>query len=98
MDVALLSLGYKLGLNPKETRNKFSKLAEIPFESEKRFAATLNKIDNGATLVVKGAVETVLSFCSHMDSPSGRNRWMWIISTMRHWSWRKKATGSRAGL
>lgn len=72
MDVALLSLGYKLGLNPKETRNKFSKLAEIPFESEKRFAATLNKIDNGATLVVKGAVETVLSFCSHMDSPSGK--------------------------
>ncbi|NPV77091.1 MAG: HAD-IC family P-type ATPase [Anaerolineae bacterium] len=66
MDVALLALGYKLKLNPKNIHEKYPKLDEIPFESEKRYAAVVNQVDGEIRITVKGAVETVLSFCDQM--------------------------------
>ena len=71
MDVALLALGYKLGLVPGTVREHHPVLAEIPFESERRYAASLNQMDDGAVLIVKGAVETVLAFCDDMETASG---------------------------
>jgi magnesium-transporting ATPase (P-type) len=71
MDVALLALGYKVGLEPDTVREKHPAQAEIPFESEKRYAATLNQVDDGAVLIVKGAVETVLDFCDEMATAEG---------------------------
>jgi len=72
MDVALLSMGYKLGLNPGQIRQQNAVITEIPFESEKRYAATLAKTTGGGILITKGAVETITSFCSHMQSGSGQ--------------------------
>lgn len=72
MDVALLALAHKIGLNPGEIQKQHQKLDEIPFESEKRYAATLHRLDDQDNLlVVKGAVETVLSFCSSMQTGEG---------------------------
>ncbi len=71
MDVALLALGYKLGLNPAEVRERHPALVAIPFESEKRYAATINRTDDGPRVVVKGAVETVLAFCTQMQTAQG---------------------------
>ncbi len=71
MDVALLAFAYKLGLGPDALRKQYEKLAEIPFESEKRFAATLHRNEDKAILVVKGAVETIMDFCSQMDTSGG---------------------------
>lgn len=71
MDVALLAFAMKAGLAPAQVRQQSPTLAEIPFESEKRYAATLNSLDEEQVMVVKGAVETVLSFCSQMETSSG---------------------------
>jgi magnesium-transporting ATPase (P-type) len=71
MDIALLSLGYKLGLEPKSVRGQYPKLAEIPFESEKRYAATINQMGEENKLIIKGAVENVLSFCTTMLTRQG---------------------------
>ena len=71
MDIALLSLSYKLGLKPAEVRLRHTRLAELPFESEKRFSASLIESDSGGELIVKGAVETVLTFCSHLRTSQG---------------------------
>ncbi len=71
MDVALLALVYKLGYQPEEIRNRYLKIAEIPFESEKRYAAVLNAREKGALLSVKGAVENVLAFCDSMETARG---------------------------
>ena len=72
MDIALLSLGYKLNFNPASLRVEYKKLAEIPFESEKRYAATLNQIDvDEAVVVIKGATETVLRFCTNVATVEG---------------------------
>ncbi len=71
MDVALLALSRKLGLDPQAVRADHPALAEIPFEPEQRFAASLNQDGDGAVLVVKGAAETVLPFCARMHTPGG---------------------------
>lgn len=71
MDVALLALGYKVGLDPALVREQHPALATIPFESEKRYAATLNRADGAARVIVKGAVETVLPFCTEMETADG---------------------------
>ncbi len=71
MDVAFLALGYKVGLQPAQVRQQAPALAEIPFESEKRYSATLNQMEGETVLVVKGAVETLLAYCSHMQTAAG---------------------------
>jgi P-type Ca2+ transporter type 2C len=71
MDVAFLSMAYKVGLDPKETRKLYPAVAELPFESEKRFAASLNRINGDCTLIVKGAMEVVVGFCSQMQTTQG---------------------------
>jgi len=72
VDIALLALGYKLGLDPNRLRNALDVLGEIPFESENRYSALLYRNASGAALVAKGAVETLLSFCDTMVMEDGR--------------------------
>ncbi|MBC7076561.1 MAG: HAD-IC family P-type ATPase [Syntrophomonadaceae bacterium] len=72
MDVALLALGYKLGLNPHEIRSQVKSLKEIPFESERRYAAYFyNDEDHGVKVAVKGAPEAILPFCNTMYTREG---------------------------
>ncbi len=66
IDIALLGMGYKLGINPEELRIKFPLADKIPYESEKKFSAAFCT-KNGQTVIgAKGAVETILGFCNYM--------------------------------
>jgi magnesium-transporting ATPase (P-type) len=47
------------------------RVAEIPFEPEHRFAATLHRAGGALHVAVKGAGERVLAMCSHMATPAG---------------------------
>ncbi|MBE7543096.1 MAG: HAD-IC family P-type ATPase [Bryobacteraceae bacterium] len=71
IDVALLSLGYKMKFDPAAERASAKILGEIPFESEKRYAATAIAEGGGAWVVVKGAVENVLACCTAMQTGGG---------------------------
>ncbi len=48
MDVALLALGYKLGLTPREVRAQVELLGAIPFESERRYSAQAYRPGRGS--------------------------------------------------
>lgn len=63
VDVALLALAYKAGLEPDALRRTTNFVAEIPFESERKFAAKAYQSAGRMHVAVKGAVETVLTFC-----------------------------------
>ncbi|HRU39718.1 MAG TPA: HAD-IC family P-type ATPase, partial [Candidatus Goldiibacteriota bacterium] len=65
MDIAFLSLAYKAGINYKEIQASFVSAGEIPYESEKKFAAKFYKKDGKLYAAVKGAVETVSGFCAY---------------------------------
>lgn len=62
-DVALLSLAMKAGLEPESVAEAHPLVARIPFEPERRYAASYHTDGSGALLCVKGAPERVLDLC-----------------------------------
>jgi magnesium-transporting ATPase (P-type) len=64
MDVALLGMGYKYGCTSEEVIAAFPILQKIPYESERKFSGAFYQANNQTELAVKGAVETILDFCS----------------------------------
>ena len=61
---ALLSLAIKAGLDLDAEKANWPRVDSIPFESERRFMATLNKgADGQAVIYVKGAPERLLAIC-----------------------------------
>lgn len=71
MDVALLGLSYKLNLPPEQLQAERPTLASIPYESDKKYAATLYREGDGHFLVAKGAVETIVEFCNGVATATG---------------------------
>ncbi len=71
VDVALLVLAQKVDLPPAGVQAQHRTVATIPFESERMFAASLNRVDNATVIFVKGASETVLPMCDSMAKADG---------------------------
>ena len=67
IDVALLSMSYKLGINPGKWLKEESPLGKIPYESVRKFSASFYKINGTVFIGIKGAVETILDFCTTMS-------------------------------
>lgn len=72
LDISLLVLAHKLGHENTTISNGFRKIAEIPFESENQYSATLHQCSEGQIISVKGALERLLPMCSNMQTPSGK--------------------------
>jgi len=68
MDVALLALGYKLGLDPVAIRKETVFVGEIPFESERKYAAAFYRQADHIAVAVKGAGEAVFRFSKTMET------------------------------
>ncbi len=66
VDVALLALGHKLGLDPTGLKRSVNVLGRIPFESERKFAALCYEEPRNNNIAVKGAVEEILARCDTM--------------------------------
>ncbi len=70
MDIALLGMCHKAGVNPETIRESHSVVDKIPYESEKKFSAAFCEKNGTVHIGVKGAVETILDFCSKMNTGS----------------------------
>jgi Ca2+-transporting ATPase len=72
MDVALLALAVKLGIDPDEVRSEIHPAARVPYEPELRYAAVYYRDPAGRLRVAaKGALETLLPFCTAMRTSEG---------------------------
>jgi calcium-translocating P-type ATPase len=70
---ALYPFAEKLGLKREDARAAYPRIDVIPFESEHRFMATLNKTpEGGEILLVKGAPEAILDHCDRQESADGK--------------------------
>jgi P-type Ca2+ transporter type 2C len=65
---SLITLAYKAGLNDFKPK----RIDDIPFESEHKYMATLNQIDDSRYVFLKGAPEAVLDMCSKQVSADGK--------------------------
>jgi magnesium-transporting ATPase (P-type) len=67
-DIALLSLAHKLGREREVVLDQCPQVNQLPFEPERRFAATFHRTTGGVRVFVKGAPERVLAMCDGIDS------------------------------
>jgi magnesium-transporting ATPase (P-type) len=70
-EVALILAAMRQGIVPEELRDRHPVFAEIPFESERRYSATVRETDVGQTTFVKGAPERVIDMCTHVLTANG---------------------------
>jgi len=71
-ETALIDLGFKLGINKDELDKECPRLAEIPFDSERKRMTTIHQAQE-KLVCVKGGVDEVLDSCSHIQE-NGRIR------------------------
>lgn len=64
VDVAFLVMAAKCGLDREDLLERHEEVGEIPFESERRFAAAFHRHDGAVLAHVKGAAETVAQMCN----------------------------------
>ncbi len=65
MEAALIVLAHKAGMEPDDESKAWGRLDAIPFASEHRYMATLNRDDDGRHVIfVKGAPEQILEMCT----------------------------------
>ena len=65
VDVALLVLAAKCGIDRAALRVDAPRAGEIPFAAERRFAASLNQHPEGLRLHAKGAPEVLMPLCAN---------------------------------
>ena len=59
-EVALVNLGHEILINEVELRSEYERLAEIPFDSDRKLMSTLHKIDSKNIMFTKGALDVIL--------------------------------------
>ena len=66
VDVALLIMAHKAGYKRPEMLNRYAEIDTMPFESERLYSASLNRVDGRSQAFVKGAFEKLLDMCDSM--------------------------------
>ena len=66
-ETAIVDIGLSLKVNKNELEKQFPRLQEVPFDSERKRMATINKLEDGQLRVnVKGGLDEVLSVVTHI--------------------------------
>jgi Ca2+-transporting ATPase len=64
LDVAILKDNYKYGINHEDVRDAYKEVDNIPFDSEYKYMGTLNELNGGRKMIVKGAPDVLIERCS----------------------------------
>lgn len=62
-ETSIIVAGHKLGFDKNELNNKYPRINEIPFDSDRKLMTTINKIDDKYYLIVKGAFDIMATRC-----------------------------------
>jgi magnesium-transporting ATPase (P-type) len=71
-EIALLLHAAHHGIDPRTEREGYDSVAEMPFESERQYSASVREREGDHILFLKGAPERVLDVCSHILMADGK--------------------------
>ncbi|RBP36169.1 cation-translocating P-type ATPase [Garciella nitratireducens] len=63
-EIALIALGAKYNMNKNDLNAKYKRVAEKPFDSDRKLMSTLNKEENGYRVHTKGAIDNILKIAT----------------------------------
>lgn len=70
-ETALINLGNQLGLQAEDVREKYPRLGELPFDSDRKMMSTKHIMEHRTTMIVKGAVDVLLERMMHIQTDEG---------------------------
>ncbi len=66
-ETAIVLAAHKNGMTKEELNKKFPRLAELPFDSDRKLMTTVNEIDGKTVVVTKGAFDMLQQRCVKGD-------------------------------
>ena len=72
-ETAIVLAAYKNGMEKDALNEKYPRLAEIPFDSDRKLMTTVNRIDGKNIVIVKGAFDVMASRCVAGNVDAGRS-------------------------
>ncbi len=66
-ETAIVLAAYKNGSTKEDLNNKYPRIFEIPFDSDRKLMSTVNKIDGKTIVIVKGAFDMMAERCIKGD-------------------------------
>ncbi|ADZ81954.1 cation-translocating P-type ATPase [Cellulosilyticum lentocellum] len=70
-EVALVDLGELYGLDELVVREKYPRLAELAFDSDRKLMTTAHKLKGEQVAITKGAFDVILGRCDHIQTAAG---------------------------
>ena len=66
-ETAIVLAAYKNGMTKEELNQKYPRLAEIPFDSDRKLMSTVNEVSGKKLVIVKGAFDMLAQRCIKGD-------------------------------
>ena len=71
-ETAIVLAAHKNGMPKEELNQKYPRLAEIPFDSDRKLMSTVNEINGKKVVIVKGAFDMMVPRCVKGDLETAR--------------------------
>ena len=65
-EVAIVNAGLKMNKNKEELYKKMNRIADIPFDSNRKMMTTIHRVGNKYRIITKGAPDVLLNKCNRM--------------------------------
>lgn len=72
-ETAIIAAAMKNGLDQKELNEKYKRLGEIPFDSDRKLMTSINEIEGRTVVIVKGAFDVMAARCVKGDMEKARD-------------------------
>ncbi len=70
-EIALVNVGHKYNMVETEVRKEYSRLRELPFDSDRKMMSTLNRIEGSNYLITKGAPDIIIDKAKYILRENG---------------------------
>ena len=71
-ETAILVAAHKNGMDKEALEKEYPRLAELPFDSDRKLMSTINRMEGKNVVIVKGAVDVMAQRCTAGDIERGK--------------------------